>query len=232
LRLTAAFPGVLRGGELTGVAGTHRHGVYPYSRDQREDVPVHPEEAARLARAAAAGDSVAWNGLVEGFSGLVWSVARAYRLSSADAADVFQTAWLRLAEHIGRIEKPEHIGAWLATTARREALRVARGSSRVIPTDDTALFDLGHADEASPEQAVLDSEQAAIDHERTKRLWRAFGQLSARCQELLRVLIATPPPNYAEVAAALDMPVGSVGPTRARCLQKLRRLTGEVSETV
>jgi len=193
---------------------------------------VHPDEAARLARAAAAGDAAAWNGLVEGFSGLVWSVARAHRLSSADAADVFQTAWLRLAEHLGRIEKPEHVGAWLATTARREALRVARGSARVIPTQDTAVFDRGHAEVASPEQAVLDAEQAAIDRERAKQLWRAFDQISARCQELLRVLIATPPPTYAEVAAGLDMPVGSVGPTRARCLQKLRRLAGEVSETV
>src|SRR6266496_3976401 len=120
----------------------------------------------------------------------------------------------------------------LATTARREALRVARGSARVIPTQDTAVFDRGHAEVASPEQAVLDAEQAAIDRERAKQLWRAFDQISARCQELLRVLIATPPPTYAEVAAALDMPVGSVGPTRARCLQKLRRLAGEVSETV
>jgi RNA polymerase sigma factor (sigma-70 family) len=146
---------------------------------------------------------------------------------------VFQTTWLRLAEHLSRIEHPERIGAWLATTARHESLRIARASARVIPTDDAAVLDLGQVDDRSPEQAVLDSEQAQLDVERARRLWRAFRELPSRCQELLRVLMATPPPNYLEVAAALDMPVGSIGPTRARCLQRLRgRLTGEVSEVV
>jgi len=198
-----------------------------------EDMRVHTDEAGRLVRAAASGDEAAWKALAEGFSGLVWSVTRGYRLSSADTADVFQTVWLRLAEHLDRIENPEHVGAWLATTARREALRVARVSARVIPTDDLALLEPGEADELTPEQAVLDSEQAQIDAERAKRLWRAFRQLPAHCQKLLRILTATPSPNYAEVAAALSMPVGSIGPTRARCLQKLRqRMAGEVSETV
>jgi len=187
---------------------------------------VEPEEAARLARAAADGDPAAWKALVERFSGLVWSVTRGYRLGSADAADVFQTAWLRLAEHLGRIEHPERIGAWLATTARHEALRIARSTARLVPVDDVTLLAFGQADENSPEQAVLDTERAAM-------LWRAFAELSARCQQLLRVLIATPPPNYAEVAAALGMPVGSIGPTRARCLQQLRNVLvrDDVSES-
>jgi RNA polymerase sigma factor (sigma-70 family) len=198
-----------------------------------ENVPVHPTEAGRLARAAAANDGSAWTALVEGFSGLVWSVARGYRLGHADAADVFQTTWLRLAEHLGRIENPERVGAWLATTARHESLRVVRGASRVVLTADADLLGPGQADEETPERAVLDAEQAQLDDARAALLWRAFGALSARCQKLLRVLIATPPPNYAEVAAALDMPLGSIGPTRARCLRHLReRLAGEVSETV
>jgi RNA polymerase sigma factor (sigma-70 family) len=194
---------------------------------------VNPEEAGRLARAAADGDETAWNALVNGFSGLIWSVARGYHLSAADAADVFQTAWLRLAEHLGRIEDPQRVGAWLATTARHEALRIARSATRFIPTDDLTYFDVGHTDDNPPEQAVLDSEQAALDSELVSRLWRSLGELSERCQRLLRVLIATPPPSYTEVAAALDMPVGSIGPTRARCLEQLRvRLTShEVSET-
>ncbi len=196
-----------------------------------EDVAVEHGEAGSLVKAAAGGEATAWEALVESFSGLVWSIARGYRLSSADAADVFQTVWLRLAEHLGRIENPDHVGAWLATTARRESLRVARSGARTVPMDETALIDLAQADEASPEQAVLQAEQARLDAQRARRMWRALGELSSRCQQLLRVLIATPPPTYAEVAAALDLPVGSIGPTRARCLQQLRRRLAEVSET-
>ena len=168
-----------------------------------------------LAKAAAGGDEAAWRALVERFSGLIWSVTRAYRLGAADAADVFQTTWLRLAEHIGRLDHPEYVGAWLATTARRESLRAARASARVVPTDDEAVFDAREAEEATPEQALLLSERA--DH-----LWRAFRTLPEHCQALLRLLIASPAPSYAEVGAALDRPVGSIGPTRARCLRLLR----------
>ena len=193
---------------------------------------VEQGEAGSLVKAAAGGDNAAWEALVGSFDGLVWSIARGHRLSSADAADVFQTVWLRLAEHLGRIENPDQIGAWLATTARRESLRVARSGARTVPMDDAALLDFVQTNEASPEQAVLQAEQARSDAERASRMWRAFGELSARCQRLLRVLVVTPPPTYAEVAAALDLPVGSIGPTRARCLQQLRRrLAGEVSET-
>lgn len=164
--------------------------------------------------AAARGDDAAWKALVEQFSGLIWSVTRAYRLGSADAADVFQTTWLRLAEHIGRLDHPEYVGAWLATTARRESLRASRASARVVLTDDAVLGAL-EAGEATPEQAVLLSERSDL-------LWRAFRTLPGRCQLLLRLLMATPAPSYAEVAAALDRPVGSIGPTRARCLRLLR----------
>ncbi len=164
--------------------------------------------------AAARGDDAAWKALVEQFSGLIWSVTRAYRLGSADAADVFQTTWLRLAEHIGRLDHPEYVGAWLATTARRESLRASRASARVVLTDD-AVLGAQEAGEATPEQAVLLSERSDL-------LWRAFRTLPARCQLLLRLLMATPAPSYAEVAAALDRPVGSIGPTRARCLRLLR----------
>jgi DNA-directed RNA polymerase specialized sigma24 family protein len=99
--------------------------------------------------------------------------------------------------------------------------------------DHAGLLDFAQAEEASPEQAVLQAEQARLDAQSARRLWRAFSELSARCQQLLRVLIATPPRTYAEVAAALGLPVGSIGPIRARCLQQLRlRLAGEVSETM
>ena len=191
---------------------------------------MEPDEIAGLVRAAAGGDGAAWKVIVEHFSGLVWAITRGYRLGSADAADVFQTTWLRLAENLDRIASPERLGAWLATTARRESLRIARTSARTVPADETTLIGLGHVDDHSPEQAVLDAEQAMLDSERARQLWRAFRELSARCQQLLRVLMATPPPSYAEVGAALGIPVGSIGPSRARCLDRLRQmLTRKVS---
>ena len=186
-------------------------------------------ETGRLVKAAAVGDETAWRALVGEFSSLVWAVARGFRLSPADSGDVYQTVWLRLAEHLGRIQNPDQLGAWLATTARRESLRLVRSRARSVPMDDAALSDLMRADDASPEQAVLEAEQAKLESERAKQLWRAFGELSARCQQLLRVLMAKHRPSYTEAAAALDLPVGSVGPTRARCLQQLRRLMREVS---
>ena len=168
-----------------------------------------------LVAAAAGGDQAAWATLVNRFSGLVWSVARAHRLDQADAADVSQTTWLRLVEHLERIREPERVGAWLAATARHECLRVLRRSGRQVPTDldlDAPMDDESPAVESG---LVADQERAA--------LWRALDRVPPRCRSLLRVLMADPPPNYAEVAAALDMPIGSIGPTRARCLERLRQ---------
>ena len=141
---------------------------------------MEPEEIADLVRAAASGDAAAWTGIVEQFSGLVWAITRGYRLGSQDAADVFQTTWLRLAEHLDRIASPERVGAWLATTARRESLRIAKTSARTVPAQASTLIGLGHVDEHSPEQAVLDAEQAMLDSERARQLWRAFKELSER----------------------------------------------------
>ena len=182
------------------------------------------DEVGELVRAAGRGDATSWDALVARYSGLIWSVARGYRLSQADTADVFQTTWLRLAEHLGQIKDPERVGSWLATTAGRECLRVARSGSRIIPASEAILVSLGQVDGYSPEQAALDSEQARLDADRARTLWRAFGELPERCRQLLRILIASPAPSYAEVAAALSMPIGSIGPTRARCLQRLRKL--------
>jgi RNA polymerase sigma factor (sigma-70 family) len=183
--------------------------------------------------AAAGGDEAAWRALVGRYSGLVWSVARAFRLEGQDAADVFQTTWLRLAEHIARLKDPDRVGAWLATVARRECLRNIRAGARSVSTGDILTFDLlppgrGPVDPVS--EAVLAAEQERQDAARAAALWEALDGLSGRCRELLRVLMAAPPPSYAEVAAALDMPVGSIGPTRARCLQRLRdALAGRIS---
>jgi RNA polymerase sigma factor (sigma-70 family) len=185
-------------------------------------VLVSPEDTGLLVRGAAGGDEAAWHGLVTRFSSLVWAVARAHRLANADAADVYQTTWLRLAEHIGRIEHPERVGAWLATAARRECLQSLRSAAKVAPTDDIDRLDITPTVGNPTEDAVIAAETEREDADRTAAMWRAFGRLSGRCRELLRILMASPPPSYAEVAAALELPLGSIGPTRARCLQRLR----------
>jgi RNA polymerase sigma factor (sigma-70 family) len=170
-----------------------------------------------LLAASARGDQAAWNELVERFSSLVWATARAHRLSRDDAADVAQTTWLRLVEHLDRIREPERLGAWLATTARHESLRLIRRSGREQPTEDADLFE-------APDDDGID--RLLLDRERDGKLWQAFSSLSERCKTLLRVLMADEPPSYEEVSAALGMPVGAIGPTRMRCLDRLRRVAG------
>jgi len=171
-----------------------------------------------LLRRAAAGDQAAWNALVDRYTRLLWSVARAHRLGPPDAADVVQTTWLRLVEHLGQIQDPERLPGWLVTTARRECLRALRRSGREVmgAADDIAL-DMAD-DHAEPLDAHL------LTEERDIALWECFRQLPDRCQLLLRVLMASAPQSYAEVSAALGMPVGSIGPTRGRCLERLRAL--------
>jgi RNA polymerase sigma factor (sigma-70 family) len=165
---------------------------------------------------AAAGDERAWNALVAQHTRLLWSVARSFRMDQADAADVVQTTWLRLLEHLDRIEDPTRLVGWLVTTARRECLRVLRrsGRERLIVDEDAAL-DIPD-DDADPVETRL------ITSERNATLWRAFRRLPERCQRLLRIAVAVPQ-AYDEVSAELEMPVGSIGPTRARCLDRLRK---------
>lgn len=179
-----------------------------------------PAADAVLVRAAAAGDQQAWDAIVNRFGGLVWSIARAHRLNTADAADVCQTAWLRLVENLGRLREPDRVGAWLATTTRNECLRTIRRAGRQVPTDIDQEIDLRSGPPAPP----LDERLLAT--ERGAELWQAFERISERCQLLLRLLIADPPTPYEEIGALLDMPLGSIGPTRARCLENLRRKAG------
>ena len=172
-------------------------------------------EVGQLVRAAAGGDQEALNALVEHYAVLVWSVARGFRLGDADASDVSQTTWLRLVEHLDRLRDPDRVGAWLATTARNESLRILRRSGRQIPASDSNDLEVEDIRTPEPGARLLDAERDAV-------LWSAFEQLPDRCRTLLRVLMADPPPSYDEVSAALDMPIGSIGPTRGRCLDRLR----------
>lgn len=163
---------------------------------------------------AAEGDARAWSELVQQYTGLVWSVARGYGLDTADASDVVQTSWLRLAENLTTLRDPDRVGAWLATTARRESLRVLRRGQRQIPSGMDLAAQITSED-AQPDVPVLRRERdAAVSH--------AFQGLPALCRALLRVLMSDPAPSYAEVSEVLDMPVGSIGPRRARCLDRMR----------
>ncbi|HEV8648608.1 MAG TPA: sigma-70 family RNA polymerase sigma factor [Actinomycetes bacterium] len=173
-------------------------------------------DAAELVARVAAGDEAAWHEVVERYGGLVWAVARALRLSTDEAADVSQIAWLRLLEHAATLRAPEKLGAWLATTVRRESLRVLRARRRDIPVGGDSAWE-----RAGPEGVPSDT--ALLRAERDASLWRAFESLPTHYQPLVRLLLADPPLTYAEISAALDMPVGSIGPTRARCLAHLRR---------
>lgn len=168
-----------------------------------------------LVSAAAGGDQQAWDALVDEFASLVWNVARAHRLSHADAADVSQTVWLRLVEHLGRLRDPERVAGWLATTARNECLAVLRrGGREALPGDETP---------AGSGPAVPAADLRLLTEERDTALWQAYSRISQRCQALLRLVLADPPLGYDEISALLDMPTGSIGPTRGRCLRELRR---------
>jgi RNA polymerase sigma factor (sigma-70 family) len=174
-------------------------------------------DVALLVEAAAIGDQDAWNALVERFASTVWAIARGYRLNSADAADVFQTTWLRLLEHLDRIEQPERVGAWLGTTARRECLRVLRITGRQVPSGQD--FDVlpDPAPSQSPDHDI-------IARERSRIVNRLVERLPMRSQLLLRFLSAESPLSYRDISETLSMPIGSIGPTRARVLEQLRRM--------
>lgn len=144
---------------------------------------------------------------------MVWSVARGFRLDDASARDVSQTVWLRLIENIGSIEDPERLPGWLATTCRREALRVMKAHDRDIPTE----FEYDVEDTTNPS---LD--EMLIDDEETRFVVRAFKTLDETCQQLLRLMTVVPALNYEEMSEITGRPIGSLGPTRARCLEKLK----------
>jgi RNA polymerase sigma factor (sigma-70 family) len=172
----------------------------------------HARSTAELVAEAVGSDAAAWRALVERYQGLVWSVARAHGLPDADAADVSQATWLNLAQHLHRLREPDRLAGWLATTARRESLRVLAVRRREAPLD---LVD--------PESVADGPEAVAVDGDTDGALWRALHRLPARCRALLRLIAFSPDLSYAQAARALGIRPGSVGPTRGRCLAVLRR---------
>lgn len=174
--------------------------------------PAGPRNDELLA-AALRGEREAWNSLVERFNRLVWAVARSFEMPASDTADLSQTVWLRLVEHMDQIKEPERLGSWLATTTRREGIKLLRKRSLEIPDE--------HREEQS-DQGMDGPEEHALVADEYAQLRDALAKLPERCRRLLRVIAASDEANYSEVAAALDMPVGSIGPTRSRCLERLR----------
>jgi RNA polymerase sigma factor (sigma-70 family) len=161
---------------------------------------------------AAEGDQAAWDALVDRFSQMVWSIARGFRLDEATAKDVSQTVWLRLVENCHRITDPERLPGWLATTCRREALRVKGVRERMVPTE----FEYDVADESPSLESML------VEDEEVREVVAAFGTLGADCRQLLQLLTSEPPISYEEISEIVGRPVGSLGPTRARCLERLK----------
>ncbi|NUT39490.1 MAG: sigma-70 family RNA polymerase sigma factor [Thermoactinospora sp.] len=180
------------------------------------------ESIGRLFQAAAKGDAAAWKSLVERLSPLVWSVARAHGLSDADASEAYQTTWFRLAQHLDRIRDPERVSTWLATTARNECLKLIRSGRKLVASDTESFERI--PDDRTPESAFIEDEEARDEAERHRQLWQAFRELGDKCQQLLRVLIGSPPHSYQEAAEALGLAIGSIGPMRQRCLRRLRLL--------
>ena len=174
-----------------------------------------PHVVALVTRASG-GDQDAWFEIVDRYAPLVYTICTRYRLSNHDIEDVAQNVWLLLVEQLGKLRVPAALPGWLATTTARECLRVVTATHKAerlgTGLDDSALF---VADAAIDEEILMAEQHAALR--------AAFAELPSRCQQLLSMLISDPPRSYAEIHAELGIPVGSIGPQRARCLERLRR---------
>jgi RNA polymerase sigma factor (sigma-70 family) len=171
--------------------------------------------AGRLFAAYRDGDSSKMSDLVRLLTPILWHTVRASRLDTATAEDVVQTVWLALVRRADTISEPLAVLQWMVVTAKREAWRVARTQARVRPEDMDASPPGGPDSPHSVEDEVVRDDVQ-------NRLWQHISQLSERCRALLRVIAFADRPDYADLAKALDMPQGSIGPTRGRCLAKLR----------
>jgi RNA polymerase sigma factor (sigma-70 family) len=195
---------------MKGPATRRRHGM-------RNDPAV-----VLLVTTARDGDKAAWDALVERYAPLVWSICRRHRLTAADSEDVGQSVWLRLVEHLATLREPAALPGWIATTTQRECLRVLKLGRRTEPIDPQAS-EHDMVDDAVP------VDQELLLQERRLALRTAFTQLSLRCQQLLSMVIGDPPRPYSEISRSLHIPIGSIGPSRARCLDRLRHCSALVA---
>jgi RNA polymerase sigma factor (sigma-70 family) len=162
------------------------------------------------------GDADAWDAIVQRYAALVWGICRRYGLSRADAEDAGGGVWLLLVEHLPRLREPAALPGWIATTTRRECLRLQGARARTVPVDAPDVLDA-----LGPPAPSVD--EALLAEERRHALRTAFAELQERCRQLLTLLFADPPPPYQDISAQLGIPVGAIGPNRKRCLDRLRR---------
>jgi RNA polymerase sigma factor (sigma-70 family) len=163
------------------------------------------------------GEKQAWDAIVERYSPLIWSICRRHQLGGTDAEDVGQAVWLQLVSQLDKLRDPDALPGWLATTTRRECGRILRARCR-LPESGYGL-DAGKV----PDEHSATPEHELLLAERNAALCEAFARLPADHQRLLSLLMADPPVRYAEISARLGISVGSIGPYRGRCLDKLRR---------
>lgn len=217
--VTGEGPGVeVIAGEPSG------HNIEALEAPGRSAELPSPPSVAALVEKARVGDPRAWEDLVSRFGGMIAATGRRYRLAPADVAELQQTTWLRLVENIHRIEQPERVGGWLATTARRESLQLLRRAAKYHGGADQMLANM-------PDKHLPEPDARPIAEERDVVLRAAWDRLKPRCQELLSILLTADPMGYKALSELLGMPVGSIGPTRGRCLEQLRRLVAEMDMT-
>lgn len=185
------------------------------TNDPTARTTAQDEEVVRLVRAAAEGDRAAWDRIVERYVALLWAIALRHGLHESDAADVVQTTWLRLLEHIDDIRNPARVSSWLATTAQRESLRIVAHRRRLVLGGDHSTFDGPDRLIPPPDEHLIAREQAAAARE-------ALDSLPPTWRSLVELLTQDPPPSYEQIGADLGLPIGSIGPTRGRCVRRLR----------
>lgn len=183
------------------------------------EAPVSEQHAID---AVLAGDQAAWDVLVNRFSGPLWSAVRAYDLSAADAADAVQGAWLRLVESLHTIRDPDRIGPWLFTTAKREASLLSRRNRGERLIADPTGAEHPHSDPALAGHVHPDPAVAVLTADEGRRLWLAVEEMHEPCRSLFRLMATAPDAGVHQLAGRLGMPSGSYGPTRGRCLNRLR----------
>jgi RNA polymerase sigma factor (sigma-70 family) len=217
---TACVAGGGPAGPVLGERYEHRthdeHEQHDEQHNEQHGERYEQPDTAALVQRAATGDQLAWEQLVDQYTRLVFAVTRSFRLSDSDASDVSQTAWLRLLEHIDRID-PARVGAWLVVTTRRECLRIIALRKRVVLSYEDDAFEGVAGIQPDPDEALL-ADERALD------VRRALDTLPERWQQLLGMLMADPPLPYAVISETLGLPIGSIGPMRGRCLDKLRVL--------
>jgi|SRR5215470_13850531 len=184
--------------------------------DETAEAPAGPTVGDLVARAKD-GDRQAWDALIERYAPLIWSICRKHRLGRDDTDDVGQSVWMRLVDQLDRVRDPAALPGWLATTARRECLRV------LCTTRGPQMSMFARDMESLPDERAGLADKGLLAAERHAALREAFAQLPPNGQQLMSLLIADPPLPYADISARLGIPVGSIGPNRSRYLDKMRR---------